>query len=263
MTKKVREKRIPILLLSSRRPNPTACIYFTMNADQFYRSTKWLKKREHILKRDGYQDQLEKRAGKRVPAEVVHHIFPREQYPEYQWDDWNLISISRETHRSLHLYSGILSPLGEMLKKETAKKHNVKYCERILVVGLPGSGKTTWAKANLKDGLCYDLDYIAGAFRLKEPKAEDQRQARLLANSMVRAFAVKAERYTNRIIIIRTAPGIDELTDLEPDKIVWCQREGYKMKDTKKIKERLSECLAWAKENHIEIISPPGYPEVQ
>lgn len=216
----------------------------------FYNQKKWLDKRKHILKRDAYMDQLEKRAGKNIPADVVHHIFPREQYPEYTWEDWNLISISWATHRSLHLLNGQLSPLGEMLKKEVAKARGIKFYEKILVIGLPGSGKTTWAKANLHNGLCYDLDYIAAAFRLKKPKEENDKQARLMANAMVKAFSINAERYASRIIIIRTAPTIEELSDLEIDRIVYCKSKAQGMQAEK---TRLEEALEWAKLNKIPV----------
>ena len=28
--------------------------------------------------------------------------YPAEDYPEYAWEDWNLISVSRKTHNKLH-----------------------------------------------------------------------------------------------------------------------------------------------------------------
>ena len=215
---------------------------------------RWQQKRKHILKRDGYQDQLEKRAGRTIPADLVHHIFPREQYPEYAWEDWNLISISWATHRSLHLFNGQLSPLGEKLKREVAIKQGIKYYTKIVVVGLPGSGKTTWAKANLQNGLCFDLDYIAAAFRLKKPHEEEDKPARLMANAMVKAWAVNAERFTSRIIIIRTAPTIDELEAMEPDRIIYCKTmHAGKARASKEQKERLLDCIEWAKENAIEV----------
>lgn len=46
--------------------------------------------------------QLSKRYGKMLPAETVHHIYPLEQYPEYAFCDWNLISLTNERHNKLH-----------------------------------------------------------------------------------------------------------------------------------------------------------------
>ncbi len=54
------------------------------------------------MRRDGYTCQISKRYGKRVPAEVVHHIYPVDEYPEYAYCLWNLISLSRSAHNKLH-----------------------------------------------------------------------------------------------------------------------------------------------------------------
>lgn len=54
------------------------------------------------MRRDGYKCQLSKRYGKAVPAEVVHHIYPVDEYPEYAYCAWNLISLSRAAHNRLH-----------------------------------------------------------------------------------------------------------------------------------------------------------------
>lgn len=67
-----------------------------------YKSRRWIKKRAGILKLDGYQDQVAKRYGKRIEADTVHHIYPVELYPEYEWEQWNLISVSKQTHNRLH-----------------------------------------------------------------------------------------------------------------------------------------------------------------
>ena len=68
----------------------------------FYKSERWTTKRKSILRRDNYQSALARRYGKLKPAEIVHHIFPRTEYPEYAFDDWNLISVTFEEHNRLH-----------------------------------------------------------------------------------------------------------------------------------------------------------------
>ena len=70
--------------------------------DPFYKSTRWKKLRQRILRRDGYLCQLSKRTGRFIQADVVHHIFPRESFPEFQWESWNLISLSNSRHNTLH-----------------------------------------------------------------------------------------------------------------------------------------------------------------
>lgn len=67
-----------------------------------YTSRRWLKLRQRILRRDNYQCQYSKRYGRNVEANTVHHIFPVELYPQYEWCDWNLISLSSEAHNKMH-----------------------------------------------------------------------------------------------------------------------------------------------------------------
>ena len=67
-----------------------------------YDNKRWKKKREKILKRDGYLCRESKRYGKRVEATTVHHIYPVEAYPEYAWCDWNLVSLSLTKHNAMH-----------------------------------------------------------------------------------------------------------------------------------------------------------------
>lgn len=91
--------------------------------DPYYKTRRWLKKRQKILRRDGYQCQESKRYGKNVPAEMVHHIFPRDQYPEYEWEDWNLISLSQAEHNRMHnRESNALSQKGIDLMNRTKRR---------------------------------------------------------------------------------------------------------------------------------------------
>lgn len=71
--------------------------------------------------------QLSKRYGKCVPADTVHHIFPRDEYPEYQWEDWNLISVSVDMHNKLHdRKTGKLTAYGFELMRKTAQKCEIQ-----------------------------------------------------------------------------------------------------------------------------------------
>ena len=222
----------------------------------FYQKQKWRDKRNHILRRDKYMDQLELRTGKQVPAEMVHHIFPLEKYPEYAYKDWNLISLSKDSHRELHTIYGDLSEAGKMLQRETANKQGIKLSTLNLIIGLPGTGKTTIAKQNRKEGLVYDLDYISAAFCLSEP-GKDNKASRKMANSMAKAFAINARKYANRIYIIRTAPTIEELEAYEIDRLIICKTIYEERKDTENLEEkqeRIEDAEAWAKANNIELL---------
>ncbi len=68
----------------------------------FYKSKKWLITASRIKRRDGYECQESKRYGSFQQAEVVHHIYPLEEYPELSLVSWNLISLSSKQHNRMH-----------------------------------------------------------------------------------------------------------------------------------------------------------------
>ena len=51
---------------------------------------------------------------------MVHHIYPADEYPEYAWCDWNLISVSLATHNKLeNRKTGELTKEGIALQRRT------------------------------------------------------------------------------------------------------------------------------------------------
>lgn len=79
-----------------------------------------------ILRRDGYQCQLSKRFGKIRQAEMVHHIFPRAEFPEYRYAAWNLISLTQAMHNKLHdRNTDELTEEGIKLLRRTAIKNGI------------------------------------------------------------------------------------------------------------------------------------------
>lgn len=91
-----------------------------------YHSKKWERKRAKILRRDGYICQLSKRYGKIRQADTVHHIFPCEYFPEYQWEDWNLISVCNAEHNALHdRDTHKLTEKGMALLARTARRRGI------------------------------------------------------------------------------------------------------------------------------------------
>lgn len=85
-----------------------------------YGSARWKKKRAKILRADGYLCQVARWYGRREEATLVHHIYPAKDYPEYEWCDWNLISVSKRGHALLeNVMTGGLTDLGEKLKNKT------------------------------------------------------------------------------------------------------------------------------------------------
>ena len=79
-----------------------------------------------ILRRDKYTCQVAARYGKRIPANTVHHVFPREVFPEYEWESWNLLSVSETTHNELHdRNTGGLTRRGIELLERIGRANNI------------------------------------------------------------------------------------------------------------------------------------------
>lgn len=102
-----------------------------MYMDKWYDSPKWLRLRAKILRRDNYLDQEARRFGKIKPAEIVHHIFPKDDYPQYAYEPWNLISVSRMTHNSFHdRETDELTEKGMDLLRRTCRKQRIPIPQR-------------------------------------------------------------------------------------------------------------------------------------
>lgn len=235
--------------------------------DKFYLSERWKKLRKIILVKAKYRDQLLEREGIFEEADTVHHIFPREAYPEYQWERWNLIAINAKTHRKLHNVSGELTNAGRALLEETASKNGVPISKLILIIGLPGSGKTTVASRILDGGVCYDLDHISAALRLRTPHSELHGASRRIANRMFKPFIANARQYSGRVVIVRTAPELEEVSEMDPDEIWICgaktkkrAADGYNdQKTIDELTERIEEVRMWAEVNEIPLMSYPPH----
>ena len=73
------------------------------DADKFYHSDAWKRIRQDIYQRAyGLDEYLYHMHGYTVKADTVHHIEPRSERPDLQYDYSNLISVSNKTHRLLH-----------------------------------------------------------------------------------------------------------------------------------------------------------------
>lgn len=214
-----------------------------------------------MLRRDGFMDQLELRAGNRVNADTVHHIFPVDMYPQYKWCSWNLISLTNENHELMHnRITKRLSSAGMRLMREKAEERGIPLNILTLVIGERGSGKTTYVKHHMGDGLAYDLDYISAAFRLSKPHAEIHDASRRMANSLCTGFANNARQYSSKVFVIRTAPSIEELETIDPDRIVVCEgqhnitaRQDYRGNSTQEERDRIRDCIDYAEKNNISV----------
>ena len=90
--------------------------------DSFYNSKRWRQKAQRVLSLNNYMDKVSARYGKYIQADMVHHALPIEDFPQYAYNDHNLIPVSLKTHRSLHNVDGSLSALGKEVARRTARK---------------------------------------------------------------------------------------------------------------------------------------------
>lgn len=72
----------------------------------FYTSAKWKRKKEFVMKRDGYLCVECKRYGRKTPAVLVHHIKALEEYPELKLEATNLESLCESCHNKRHPEKG-------------------------------------------------------------------------------------------------------------------------------------------------------------
>ena len=90
-----------------------------------YKCKRWRDLAARAMRRDGYKCQLSARYGRSVEAEMVHHIYPVDQYPEYGYCLWNLISLSNAEHNKLHdRDTGELTAAGLALMRRTKPREN-------------------------------------------------------------------------------------------------------------------------------------------
>lgn len=63
---------------------------------------RWQAVRALALRRDKYRCRDSVRYGMIVDATTVHHVWPAEDYPEFAYSLWNLISLSSGAHDAMH-----------------------------------------------------------------------------------------------------------------------------------------------------------------
>lgn len=88
--------------------------------DYSRKNKRWWALRARVLRRDHYRCREAARYGRMEEAQVVHHIWPAEDYPEYAYCEWNLVSLTVAAHDQMHdRVTRKLTPLGERWRLRT------------------------------------------------------------------------------------------------------------------------------------------------
>ena len=66
------------------------------------KSKKWEKFRDKIMRKFDYLCQGSLRYGISVAAEMVHHIFPVDEYAELEFVEWNCLPLTNKKHNTFH-----------------------------------------------------------------------------------------------------------------------------------------------------------------
>ena len=94
--------------------------------DPFYRDKRWKRLRRAMLARAGWMCEECRRYGKRADAEAVHHVFPKSEFPEYQWMAWNLMCLCKTCHDAMHdRITNALTDRGVSVLRRTARRQGV------------------------------------------------------------------------------------------------------------------------------------------
>lgn len=70
--------------------------------DPFYKTPKWRKARKKSFRDNDYLCQESLRFGRRVEAEMGHHVFPLSEYPELAYEPWNILPVTFKRHNTFH-----------------------------------------------------------------------------------------------------------------------------------------------------------------
>lgn len=127
-----------------------------------------------------------------------------------------------------------------------------------LIIGFPGTGKTTYAKENCKGCLVYDLDYLKTALTYSDVHSADDEDARKVANSFLMPFIIMGQQRNRDLCIIRMAPKLEELTAIKPDKLIVMltehdisKREDFHEVDRDTYEARITACIKWCDKNGV------------
>lgn len=85
-----------------------------------YKGKRWEYRRSEALRRDDYLCRQCLRYGKHREASTAHHVWPADEYPEYAFCLWNLLSLCSKCHNAMHdRNTNKLTALGLYWKRKT------------------------------------------------------------------------------------------------------------------------------------------------
>ena len=86
--------------------------------DYSRKNHRWRRLRAQVLRENPLcQESL--RFGVPFAAEVVHHVWPAEDYPEFSYCRWNLIALTKAQHDQMHdRRTGKLTSKGERWRRK-------------------------------------------------------------------------------------------------------------------------------------------------
>lgn len=91
--------------------------------NSFYKTRKWMKACEKSKRNHKYLCQESLRYGRREEAEMVHHIFPLEEYPELALVQWNLLPVTFKRHNTFHnRFDNTLTAKGKYWQEKRRKE---------------------------------------------------------------------------------------------------------------------------------------------
>lgn len=172
------------------------------------------------MKRDGYRCRECKRFGRSSTAEMVHHVFPLEDYPDYKLSDDNLLSCCQNCHNTFHdrnndevTEQGIYWQRKLRQKIGITERQMIDTFRVILVWGSPASGKSTYVRERMKlTDMVVDLDYIRQAISMQA-----RTTALLDASLAIRSYIYEliSKREVIKAETVWVVAGVPKLTDRE------------------------------------------------
>ena len=229
-----------------------------------YSTRRWGKKREAILKRDGYKCMECSRKNITTSATMVHHINPADRYPDLFLANENLISLCDECHNKMHdRKHKTLSKLGRKYQQLYYRKRETdKMTKIVFVVGPPCSGKSTYVRKHMgKNDIVFDYDEISRAMTgcdLHDNNPFIKKYLHEFRKTFLKMLEVESEFDTAYIITTQMSKYYYDYVLYDPDVVIMrttkeeCLKRLYEDTDNRNIEEVRNVILAYYSEQETQ-----------